>query len=119
MNKILVTGATGLIGQCLVKRILSEGDSVVALVRKKEKAENLLGKENKRLKFLVGDVCDIKPQAFEIDYIIHGASQTSSKAFVEEPVETIMTAINGTKNMLEIARLSRVKGFVFLSSMEI
>ncbi len=46
-------------------------------------------------------------------------SQTSSKAFVNEPVETIMTAIQGTKNMLDIASKSSCSGFVYLSSMEV
>lgn len=52
-------------------------------------------------------------------YIIHGASQTSSRAFIEEPIETITTALTGTKNMLEFARVNNVKGFVYLSSMEV
>ncbi len=54
-----------------------------------------------------------------VDYIIHGASQTSSRAFIEEPIETITTALTGTKNMLEFARVNNVKGFVYLSSMEV
>ena len=119
MDRILVTGATGLIGQWLVKKIITEGNAVVALVRNKEKAKAVLGKESDKLSFIVGDVTSIIPQKYDIDYIVHGASQTSSKAFIDEPVETIMTAINGTKNMLEIARLSSVKGFVYLSSMEV
>ena len=71
------------------------------------------------MSFVCGDVTTIKPQKYDVDYIVHCASQTSSKAFIDEPVETIMTAINGTKNMLEIARLSEVNGFVYLSSMEV
>ena len=54
-----------------------------------------------------------------VDYIIHAASQTSSKLFVANPVETSLTALIGTKNMLDIARLSSVEGFVYLSSMEV
>ena len=119
MSKILVTGATGLIGQTLVRKLINDGNSVIAIVRNKEKAVELLGCENNKLEYVVDDVTTIEPKKFNIDYIIHGASQTSSRAFVTEPVETIMTAVRGTYNMLEIARLSNVKGFVYLSSMEV
>lgn len=119
MDRILVTGATGLIGQWLVKRIINDGNSVVALVRDKEKAIALFGEESNKLSYFIGDVTNITPKKYDVDFIIHGASQTSSKAFINQPVETIMTAINGTKNLLEIARLSDVKGFVYLSSMEV
>ena len=119
MSKILVTGATGLIGKSLVKKLLIDGNHVVAVVRNKERAISILGEETKNLEYIVDDVTTIKPRKYGIDYIIHGASQTASKAFVEQPVETIMTALNGTKNMLEIAKLSDVKGFVYLSSMEV
>ncbi len=51
--------------------------------------------------------------------MIHAASQTSSRAFVEQPVETIFTAVNGTRSALEFARQNEVQCFVYLSTMEI
>ena len=54
-----------------------------------------------------------------IDFIIHGASITSSKMFVENPVETIMTSFMGIRNMLELGRKKNVRSMVFLSSMEV
>lgn len=119
MNKVLVSGATGLIGQSIVKFLMKENVHVIALTRSRERAESILGKENKMLEYIIGDVCDIEPQNLNVDYIIHGASQTSSRAFIEEPVETINTALLGTKNMLEFAKINNVKGFVYLSSMEV
>ncbi|WP_310604957.1 NAD-dependent epimerase/dehydratase family protein [Anaerosporobacter sp.] len=123
---VLVTGATGLIGKNLIRTLLEANSGaadkirVIASVRNLERAQeiftNYLCDE---LEFLVGDICNISPQNLKVDYIVHGASQTSSKAFVNEPVETIMTALNGTKNLLEFARLNTVKGFVYLSSMEV
>lgn len=119
-GKILVTGATGLIGKSLIKRLLQNNSvSIIAVVRDKEKAIRLFGPEDGRIKYLISDVNIINPIEMGIDYVIHAASQTSSKAFIEEPVETILTSIQGTKNLLEIAMKSRVKGFVYLSSMEV
>jgi dTDP-glucose 4,6-dehydratase len=54
-----------------------------------------------------------------VDYIIHGASITASKTFVEKPVETIETAYLGTRAMLNFAKTKEVKSFVYLSSMEV
>ena len=54
-----------------------------------------------------------------IDYIIHGASITGSKEFVDFPVETIYTGIDGTKNVLEFAKEKKIKGMVYLSSLEV
>jgi nucleoside-diphosphate-sugar epimerase len=55
----------------------------------------------------------------EIDYIIHGANPTASRYFIEHPVETIHTAVYGTDNLLRLARDKKVKGFVYLSLMEV
>lgn len=116
---VLVTGATGLIGKSLVKELLKENIGVVALVRNKEKAISFLGNETEKLTYLIGDVTTLIPERMDVDYIIHAASQTASKAFVENPVETIMTGLKGTSNLLEIARLSDIKGFLYLSTMEV
>lgn len=119
MKRVLVSGATGLIGQEIVKFLLRENEHVIALVRNIERAESMFGKPTRNLEYIIGDICDIKPQKMDVDYIIHGASQTSSRAFIDEPIETITTALYGTKNMLEFARINNVKGFVYLSSMEV
>lgn len=38
---------------------------------------------------------------------------------VEQPVETIMTAIQGTRNMLQFAERCKMESMVYLSSMEV
>lgn len=122
---ILVTGATGLIGQAAVKGICrwnresDTGIKVIAVVRNREKAESLFGDWQETVQLLVEDICDIKPENLKVDFIIHGASQTASRAFIEEPVETIRTAFLGTERLLEFARANPVRGFVYLSSMEV
>lgn len=117
---ILVTGATGLIGKLCVKSLLNSGynTQVIALVRDEEKAINFLG-ESKRLTYLVQDINQRINTTRRVDYIIHAASTTSSKDFVEKPVETIYTAINGSRNVLEFAKNKRLEGMVYLSSLEI
>ena len=54
------------------------------------------------------DITDITenniPSNISIDYIIHAASITASKQMISQPVDTIMTALMGTHNILEIAK---------------
>ena len=123
---VLVTGATGLIGFWLVNALVCYGKispappRVLAFVRNPEKAKAMYAQYagDDRLAFIEGDVCR-KPETGEgVDYIIHAASETASSSFVSKPVETIHTALSGTKNMLELAREQKCKGFIFLSSME-
>lgn len=121
---VFITGATGVLGYSVVKYICERNEQfqepvkILALVRDIDKAESIFGKI-KNLKFIVGDVRYNILIDDPIDYIIHAASQTSSKAFVEEPVETIYTAVVGANNILRIAKEKKVKSFIYLSSMEV
>lgn len=119
-KSVLVTGATGLIGKVCTKALLKTGINVVALVRNKEKALKIFG-ESKNLRLLVQDINSQINYEGRVDYIIHCANTTSSSEFVEKPVETIYTTINGTRNVLEYAkrRGKYLEGMVYLSSLEV
>lgn len=119
---VLVSGATGLLGHAIIKKLLQETDDTIvyALVRNRSKAEKLFqNMNNGNLRILTSDITEFKAEDLGVEYIIHGASQTASKAFVEHPVETISTAIKGTEAMLRFASKNPVKSFVYLSSMEV
>lgn len=124
---ILITGATGLIGFTLVQALLYANRQrclhlrVLALVRDLERAKNRFEgfADDTALEYILGNVEDLPRIKEPIDYIVYGASQTASKAFVNQPVETILTAIRGTGNLLELARAKSVSGMVYLSSMEV
>ena len=118
---ILITGATGLIGKLCVKSLLNSGfnTKVLALIRNKQKGMKIFGYD-KNLQFIIQDINEPIEYEQKVDYIIHCASVTSSSDFVNKPVETILTAINGTKNVLEFARTqSNLQGMVYLSSLEV
>ena len=123
---VLVTGATGLIGSQLVMSLLNANAEknldlkVIAVVRNKQKAEKIFKyADDKSLEFIVQDI--LKPFNIEstVDYIVHGARMTGSKDFVDYPVETIKTAIQGTENILELAKEKSIDGMVYLSSLEV
>ena len=126
---VLVTGATGLIGQTLVSALLRYGGDdpdaqirVIACVRSEEKARRLFGAADRgNLDLMITDIQSMpeKKLSEPVDYVIHAASQTSSRAFVDQPVETIFTAVEGTRRALEFAKNNNVRCFIYLSTMEV
>ena len=107
-KKILVTGASGLLGRALVSALLTYDSQnppcVVALVRNIEKAKKVFNDlPQARLNLLVCDICELAAEDMGVDYIIHCASHTASKNFVARPVEVISNSINGTKRVLDFA----------------
>lgn len=122
---IFITGATGLIGQNLIHILTSNNKRnkhpirIIALVRSLDRAQSVLKNDYNAIECIVGDVTEPIFLSESVDYIIHSASQTASKAFVEQPINTIDTAITGTKNILKLAKEKKVKKLVYLSTMEV
>lgn len=116
---VLVTGATGLIGVSLVRSLLYMGDiKVLAFVRNENKAKSIY-EQNSNLEIVIGDIINPIDIIETVDYIFHCASVTTSKIMVEQPVETLMTSIEGTKHILNFAKEKRCKSVVYVSSMEV
>lgn len=124
-SKVFVTGATGLVGSQVTKALLNMNRrkqaniQVFALVRDENKAHLMFdGCDMENLAFVCQDVTESIVIPEELDYIVHTASPTASKFFVEHPVETIRMAVMGTDQVLRLAADKHVKGMVYLSSME-
>jgi CDP-glucose 4,6-dehydratase len=119
----LVTGATGLVGGWLVRRLLDAGAQVVCLVRDWVPQSDLVrGRLIDRVTVVRGDVRD---QAgleralgeYEIDTVVHLAAQTIVGIANRNPVSTFETNVGGTWALLEACRRSpAVKQVVVASS---
>jgi len=126
-STLLVTGATGLIGSILVKAILTINRlhntqiQIIAMVHSLEKAFSTFGTLLNRpeLNIISGDIAVPFAVNHSVDYIIHTASITASKELVTHPVNAIEVAVEGTKNILELAKKKKCKSVVYLSSMEV
>lgn len=126
-STVLVTGATGLIGSEIVLGILAANRiknldiRVVALVRNYKKAQEIFKNvlTRKELEIVVQDINDEIFYENDVDYIIHCASNTSSENMLNRPVDTILTNISGTKNVLDLGVKKLVKGVIYLSSIEV
>lgn len=128
-KKILLTGATGMIGKELIRILLEDNRNlqtdIVAMGRSEVKARERLGDfwENPRFSFVEHDInMPLGEKAADIghvDYVIHAASTTHPVAYATEPVETITVNVMGLHELLEYARTYKVERFVFLSSVEV
>ena len=120
-KSILVTGATGLLGSILIKSLLSFGQiKVYACCRSQKKFnDTFINYKSENLIPIFSDIMELDISKITCDYIVHGASITDSKTFIEKPVETIDIAIQGTKNLLNQCINKNLQGLVYLSSLEI
>lgn len=124
LNKtILITGATGLIGSNLIHCLLALDCNikVVAPIRDLKKAVRIFSQnELENIRLIECDIVSYNYDALcDIDFIIHCAAPTASKYFIEHPVETFDVIYSGTKVLLNYARKRQIKGFVYLSSLEV
>jgi CDP-glucose 4,6-dehydratase len=118
-----VTGATGLLGSWLVRRLLEEGADVICLVRDwVPQSELVRAHLIDRVKVVRGDVRD---QAllertlgeYEADTVFHLAAQTIVGIANRNPVSTFETNVQGTWSLLEACRRSpAVKQIIVASS---
>ena len=117
-RSVLITGATGLVGSLLVRSLCAAPVpiTVIAHVRNEQKARAMFGQLP--IRYALGDVTEPVSYDGPVDYILHTASVTASKTFVTQPVQTLTTAIDGTRSLLEFARQKQVCSMVYVSSME-
>ena len=121
-SSFLITGATGLIGSSLIHCLLAldRDIRIVAPVRNMQKAYAMFEEGTKSIELIDCDFLSFDYNTIgSVDYIVHCAAPTSSKFFVDHPVETFDTIIKGTSVLLKYARNHPVKGFVYLSSLEV
>jgi UDP-glucuronate 4-epimerase len=129
MKNILVTGGAGFIGSHLVDRLLAEGEWRVTVVddfndfyAPEVKRENVRAHlQSASYRLFEADIRN-RARLFEIfeeerfDCIVHLAARAGVRPSLAEPLLYAETNINGTLNLLELARALRVKQFVFGSS---
>jgi CDP-glucose 4,6-dehydratase len=120
---VFVTGASGLLGSWLVRRLLKAGADVVCLVRDwVPQSELVRGALLDRVKVVRGDVRDQETVEralgeYEIDTVFHLAAQTIVGIANRNPISTFESNVAGTWTLLEACRRSPlVKQIVVASS---
>lgn len=123
-KNILVTGATGLIGSCVVKMLMSYPKidyEVFAVGRNNNRLQSLFGSysSNRHFHSVVCDIVEPIKYGTDFNFIIHAASYSSPAAFVSAPVEVIKSNIIGLTNLFDYGIRHKLIKLLYVSSGEI
>jgi UDP-glucuronate decarboxylase len=115
-KRILVTGGAGFVGSHLCERLLAEGNEVICLdnffTGRRANVDRLLDRHDFEL--VRHDICE--PLILEVDEIYHLACPASPVHYQRNPVRTIRTCVEGTLNVLDMAREVRAKVLIASTS---
>lgn len=122
-RRVLVTGATGMIGSIVTDVLATaseeHGFDVVAMSRRRSELDRLFSchSGNPRFHVMAHDVN--VPMDTGCDTVFHLASNTHPKLYQSDPVGTINTNVIGLRNLLESVSGKEDPRFVFASSVEV
>jgi UDP-glucuronate decarboxylase len=115
-KRILVTGGSGFLGSHLCERLLADGHEVVCLdnffTGTRVNVEHLL--DDHRFELVRHDVTE--PLTMEVDEVYHLACPASPIHYQRNPVRTIRTAVQGTANLLDLARDAKARMMIASTS---
>ena len=114
-KSILMIGASGMIGSFLIDTLMAANEQLGIQIKIYAMGRNRLKLEKRFEKYLQldtfeiveGDVTNSIPKEVQADYLIHGASNTHPRAYVTDPIGTIMTNLVGTEQVLKHAVATR------------
>lgn len=121
-KKVLIIGATGSVGQVLLKRVLKERPTVVRLYSRDEykqfKLKEEIG-ERSDIRYLIGDVRDrdrLSRAMSDIDIVFNLAALKHVPSCEYNPFEAVKTNVLGTQNVIACAMEHKVKRVIYTSS---
>tara|TARA_B100000963_G_scaffold289850_1_gene259482 strand:- start:13092 stop:14060 length:969 start_codon:yes stop_codon:yes gene_type:complete len=126
---ILITGVAGFIGYHLTKELIRKNkvigvdnlNNYYDITLKKKRLSNLLSDKNKKnFKFLKMDLSTKKNlnklNNYKFDIVIHLAAQAGIRYSLKRPDQYIRSNINGFFNIIEFAKIKKIKKVIFASS---
>jgi dihydroflavonol-4-reductase len=112
--KIFLTGATGFVGHHVARALATEGAKLRMLVRKTSNLAHLEGIDGETV---VGDLLNlegVKNSLGGCDAVVHVAADY--RFWIRDPEAMYRTNVDGTRDLLRLAREAGVKRFVYTSS---
>lgn len=126
--RILLTGGAGFIGSHVLDRLVTGGARIVVVDDFNDyynpafKEQNITAhRENPAVKIVRGSITDMgvledAARGETLDVIIHLAARAGVRASIAAPLLYQKVNVEGTNNLLELARARGIKRFVFASS---
>lgn len=125
-GSVLVTGASGLIGSCLIDMLLYANKKgrhfeLFALGRNAERIKNRFeGHKNiSSLQIIEQDVRKPLPRELAFDYIFHGASNADPRSYALYPAETMLINLEGGINILNYCKEHATTKALMMSTFEV
>lgn len=122
---VLVTGATGMIGSCIIDTLLEANKSfgnqihIIGLGRNEDKLRKRFAYANQNwISFVVQDVTTPIVSNLYTNYIIHTASNADPVSYSLYPAETLLTNIYGVRNMLDYCKEHKETRLLMTSTFE-
>ena len=112
--KTLITGATGLVGSAVARKLVAEGFSVRALARPNSPRFHLDGLD---LEFVAGDIRDadsMRRAMAGVRYVFHVAADY--RLWARDPSQIFAANVDGTRIVMEEAQRAGVERIVYTSS---
>jgi dihydroflavonol-4-reductase len=116
MSKVLLTGATGLLGNAIARALVADGRAVRALVRSPDKAATVVPRG---CELVPGDVTDAESLAVAFrgcSVIYHAAGLPEQWLAAESTFDRVNTG--GTRNLVRAALAGGVERFVYTSTID-
>tara|TARA_B100000902_G_scaffold279225_1_gene265101 strand:- start:574 stop:1488 length:915 start_codon:yes stop_codon:yes gene_type:complete len=122
--RIVVTGGFGFIGSSFVNYVRSlhpDEDTEILVVDKLTYAADASNVNVPNVDFLHRDICDVTANELgDYDYIVHFAAESHVDNSIKDGKPFIRTNVEGTFNLLELARKSKtLKKFIHISTDEV
>ena len=119
--RILVTGGAGFIGSHLCERLVNEGHTVTSIDNfSTGRASNLSNlSDSSKFTSIEGSILDtkvLKHLVEESEYVFHLAAAVGVFNIVNNPLDSLLTNIRGTENVLEAALSTKTPVFLTSSS---
>jgi dihydroflavonol-4-reductase len=116
-DQVLLTGATGLLGNAIARLLVAEGRNVRALVRNPAKAATVVPSACELVAGDVTDAASVLAAAKGCDVIYHASGLPEQ--WLKDPREFDRVNVDGTRNMVAAARAVEASRFVYASTIDV
>ena len=117
--KVVITGGAGFIGSNLVDLLLSKNWDVTVIDNFETGKKENIEKHKNKLNLLEADISKKGPwvkKLLDVDFVVHLAALADIVPSIERPGNYFDSNVNGTLNVLEASKKSRLKKFVYAAS---
>lgn len=113
--KTLVIGATGIIGNHIVRELLADGHDVFAFSRGQTPSRNLDGLSVQRITGDITDINSLKKAFAGMDWVFQAAAYYPQNMF--EKAHHVRVALSGVRNVIEASLKTKIKRLIYTSSL--